>query len=181
MNDDVSQMTFGNKVVRAQQSLAKPTDSKKVQRKMPTSQILDLKSTYKQRYSQFDVRAIRCYCFLNWPLKPAYRCAQTFAAVARCVTYTTIKESLTWSIHEVAWMAKFIFPVIFDIPKDSRNVALILGSGFGRPSMPLFDGRFRVLRMVERKNLSDTQTRLGHQWVIEDVQLPDEDPVSIFL
>jgi hypothetical protein len=31
------------------------------------------------------------------------------------------------------------------------------------------------------KHLSDTQTRLGHQWVIEDVQLPDEDSVSLFV
>ena len=31
------------------------------------------------------------------------------------------------------------------------------------------------------KHLADTQTRLGHQWVIEDVQLPDEDPVSLFV
>ena len=31
------------------------------------------------------------------------------------------------------------------------------------------------------KHLADTQTNLGHQWVIEDVQLPDEDPVSLFV
>merc|ERR1712046_177458 len=28
---------------------------------------------------------------------------------------------------------------------------------------------------------ADSQTRLGHQWVIEDVQLPDEEPVSLFV
>jgi len=32
-----------------------------------------------------------------------------------------------------------------------------------------------------QKHLFDTQTRLGHQWVIEDVQLPDEEPVALFV
>ena len=31
------------------------------------------------------------------------------------------------------------------------------------------------------KHLSDSQDKLGHRWVIEDVQLPGEDSVSLFV
>ena len=42
-----------------------------------------------------------------------------------------------------------IFPLIFKIPIDRRNVALVLGSGYGRVGLPLFEGRFRTVRLVE--------------------------------